>query len=127
MIKFHILLAIYAVHEVLMASILGWFAIPFSSGSGGTEECANHWTVALIFPASKVMLKILPARLQHYGNQELPDVQAGLQKEEEPEIKLPTFVGSSKKQESSRKNIYFCFLTMPKPLTVWVTTNCGKF
>ena len=77
-----------------MASILGWFAIPFSSGSGGTEECANHWTVALIFPASKVMLKILPARLQHYGNQELPDVQAGLQKEEEPEIKLPTFTGS---------------------------------
>ena len=93
MIKFHILLAIYAVHEVLMASILGWFAIPFSSGSGGTEECTNHWTVALIFPASKVMLKILPARLQHYWNQELPDVQAGLQKEEEPEIKLPTFAG----------------------------------
>ena len=93
MIKFHILLAVYAVHEVLMASILGWFAIGFSSGSGGSEECANHWTVALIFHANKVMLKILHARLQHYVNQELSDVQAGLEKEEEPEIKLPTFAG----------------------------------
>ena len=50
-----------------------------------------------------------------------------LEKAEEPEIECPTFAGSSKKQESSRKNIYFCLLTMPKPLTVWITTNCGKF
>ena len=55
-----------------------------------TKECSNHWTIALISHASKVMLKILHARLQHYTNQELPDVQAGFRKEEEPEIKLPT-------------------------------------
>ena len=50
-----------------------------------------------------------------------------LEKAEEPEIKLPTFVGSSKKQESSRKTSIFALLTMPKPLTVWFTINCGKF
>ena len=50
-----------------------------------------------------------------------------LEKAEEPEIKLPISVGSSKKQESSRKASTSALLTMPKPLTVWVTTNCGKF
>ena len=50
-----------------------------------------------------------------------------LEKTEEPEIKLPTSVGSSKKQESSRKISNSALLTMPKPLTVWITTNCGKF
>ena len=50
-----------------------------------------------------------------------------LEKAEEPEIKLPTSAGSSKKQESSRKTSVSALLTMPKPLTVWITTNCGKF
>ena len=50
-----------------------------------------------------------------------------LEKAEEPEIKLPTSTGSSKKQESSRKTFTFALLTMPKPLTVWITINCGKF
>ena len=59
--------------------------------------------MALISHTSKVMLKILQARLQPYVNHELPDVQAGFKKAEEPEIKLPIFAGSSKKQESSRK------------------------
>ena len=68
--------------------------------------------------ASKVMLKILQARLQHYVNCELPDVQAGLEKAGEPEIKLPTSAGSWKKQESSRKISISALLTMPKPLTV---------
>ena len=76
--------------------------------------------------ASKVMLKILQARLQQYMNHELPDVQAGFRKEE-PEIKLPTSAGSSKKQESSRKTSISALLTMLKPLTVWITINCGKF
>ena len=71
------------------------------------------------------MLKILQARLQQNVNYELPNVQAGLEKAEEPEIKLPTSIGSSKKQESSRKTST-ALLTMPKPLTVWITTNCGK-
>ena len=73
------------------------------------------------------MLKVLQARLQQYMNRELPDVQAGFRKAEEPEIKLPTAVGLLKKQESSRKTSISDLLTMPKPLTVWITTNCRKF
>ena len=64
------------------------------------------------------MLKILQARLQQNVNYELPNVQAGLEKAEEPEIKLPASVGSSKKQESSRKTSISALLTSPKPLTV---------
>ena len=73
------------------------------------------------------MLKILQARPQQYLNCELPDVQAGYRKGREPEIKLPTSAGSLKKQESSRKASTFALLTMPIPLTMWITTNCGKF
>ena len=62
-----------------------------------------------------------------YMNRERPDVQAGLEKAEEPETKLSTSAGSSKKQESSRKTSISALLTMPKPLTVWITTNCEKF
>ena len=64
------------------------------------------------------MLKILQARLQRYVNRELPDVQTGLEKAEEPEIKLPTSAGSLKKQESSRKTSISALLIMPMPLTV---------
>ena len=84
---------------------------------GNAKECSNYHTIAFISHASKVMLKILQAMLQHYVNRELPDVQAGFRKEE-PEIKLPTSIGSSKKQENSRKTSTSAFLTMPKPLTV---------
>ena len=69
------------------------------------------------------MLKILQARVQQYVNSELPDFKLDLEKVEEPEIKLPTSAGSWKKQESSRKTSISAFLTMPKPLTVWITTN----
>ena len=74
--------------------------------------------IALVSHASKVMLKILQARLQQYVNHELHDIQAGFIKTEEPEIKLPTSAGSWKKQESSRKTCISALLTMPKPLTV---------
>ena len=77
--------------------------------------------------ASKVMLKILQARLQYYVNCELPDVQAGFRKGRGPEIKLPISTGSSKKQESSRKTSISALLTMPKPLILWITINFGKF
>ena len=70
---------------------------------GNAKECSNYWTVALISHTSKVILKILQVRLQQYVNHVLPDVQAGFQKAEEPEIKLPKSTGSLKKQESSRK------------------------
>ena len=73
------------------------------------------------------MLKILQARLQQYVNRELPDVQAGFENAEEPEIKLPTSTASWKKQESSRKTSISALLTVPKSLTVWITINCGKF
>ena len=69
------------------------------------------------------MLKILQARLQQSMNRELPDVKLVLEKAEEPEIKLPTSAGSLKKQESSRKTSISALLTMPKPLTMWITTN----
>ena len=91
------------------------------------KECSNYHAIALISHVSKIMLKILQARLQQYMNYELPDVQAGLEKAEEPEIKLPTSAGSSKKQKSSRETSTSALLTMPKALTVWITTNCGKF
>ena len=73
------------------------------------------------------MLKILQARLQQYVNRELPMFKLVLEKAEEPEIKLPTSAGSWKKQESSRRTSISALLTMPKPLTVWITINCGKF
>ena len=69
------------------------------------------------------MLKILQARLQQYMNRELPDVQAGFRKGRGTETKLPLSAGSWKKQESSRKTSMSALLTMPKPLTVWITIN----
>ena len=94
---------------------------------GNAKECSNYRTVALISHNSKVMLKILQARLQQYLNVSFQMFNLNLEKAEEPEIKLPTSSGSSKKQESSRKISTFALLTIPKPLTVWMTTNCGKF
>ena len=94
---------------------------------GNAKECSNYCSIALISHTSKVMLKILQARLQQYVNHKLLDVQAGFRKAVEPEVKLSISIGSSKKQESSRKTSISALLTMPKPLTVWVTINCGKF
>ena len=85
-------------------------------------------TIALISHASKVMLKILQARLQQYVNHELPDVQAGFRKGRGTRDQIANIPGSSKKQESFRKKTSIsALLTMPKPLTVWITKNCAKF
>ena len=73
------------------------------------------------------MLKILQARLQQYVNMNFQMFKLDLEKVEEPEIKLPTSTESLKKQESSRKTSISALLTTPKPLTVWITINCGKF
>ena len=73
------------------------------------------------------MLKILQARLQQYVNLNIQMFKLDLEKAEEPEIKLPTTTGSLKKQESFRKVSTFALLTTPKHLTVWITTNYGKF
>ena len=94
---------------------------------GNAKECSNYCTSALISHASKVMLKILQARLQQHVNCELPDVQAGLEKAEDYEIKMSTSTGSLKKQESSRKTSISALLTMPNSLTVWIPIKCGKF
>ena len=94
---------------------------------GNAKECSNYHTIALISHASKLMLKILQARHLQYVNLERPDVQAGFRKGRGTRVKLPTSAGSWKKQESSRKTSISASLTMPKPLTVWITINCGKF
>ena len=94
---------------------------------GNAKECSNYVTMALISHASKVMLKILQARLQQYVTVNFLMFKLVLEKAEEPEIKLPTSTGLSIKQESSRKTSISALLTMPKPLTVWITINCGKF
>ena len=90
---------------------------------GNAKECSNYGTIALISHASKVMLKILQARLQEYVNRELPDVQAGFRKGRGTRDQIANIAGSWKKQESSRKASISALLTMPKPLTVWITIN----
>ena len=87
----------------------------------------NAQTTAQLHSHSKVMLRILQARLQQYVNVNFLMFKLVLEKAEEPEIKLPTSAGSWKKQESSRKTSISALLTVPKPLTVWITINCGKF
>ena len=73
------------------------------------------------------MLKILQARLQQYMNHELPDVQADFRKGRGTRDQIANIRWIIEKQESSRKTSISALLTMPKPLTVWITTNCGKF
>ena len=94
---------------------------------GNAKECSNYHTIALISHASKVMLKILQARLQQYVNRELPDVQAGFRKGRGTRDQIANTCWVIEKQESSRKTSISALLTMPKPLTVWITINCGKF
>ena len=94
---------------------------------GNAKECSNYCTIALISHGSKVMLKILQARFQQYVNCELSDVQAGFRKGRGTRDQIANTAGSSKQQESSRKTSVSALLTMPKPLTVWITKKCGKF
>ena len=94
---------------------------------GNAKECSNYHTIAFISHASKVMLKILQARLQQYMNRELPDIQAAFRKGRGTKDQIATSAGSWKNQEIFRKTYISALLTMPKPLTVWITINCGKF
>ena len=93
---------------------------------GNAKECSNYHTIALIPHASKVMLKILQARLQQYVNRELPDVQGGFRKDRGTRDQIADICWIIEKAREFQKNISFC-LTMPKPLTVWIKINCGKF
>ena len=97
------------------------------SKKDNAKECSNYDTTALISHASKVMLKILQARLQQYMNRELPDVQAGFRKGRETRDQIANIRWIIGKAREFQKNIYFCFIDYAKPLTVWITINCGKF
>ena len=94
---------------------------------GNAKECSNYCTIALISHTSKVMLKVLQVRLQQYVNSELPDVQAGFRKGGGTRDQIANICWIMAKQENSRKTSISALLTMPKPLTVWITINCGKF
>ena len=82
---------------------------------------------ALISQASKVLLKLLQARLQQYMNCELPDVQAGFRRGRGTRDQIANICWIIKKVREFQKNIYFCFIDYAKALTVWMTINCGKF
>ena len=88
---------------------------------GNAKECSNYCTIALVSHTSKVMLKILQARLQQYVNHELPDVQAGFRKGRGTRDQIANIRWIMEKTSIS------ALLNMPKPLTVWITINCGKF
>ena len=93
--------------------------------NGNAKECSNYCTIVLISHSSKVMFKILQARLQQYINHKLPDVQAGFRKGRGTRDQIPNIWWVIKKA-SSRKTLISALLTIPKPLTVWITINCGK-
>ena len=94
---------------------------------GNTKECSNYRTIALISHTSKVMLKILQARLQQYVNHELPDAQAGFRKGRGTRDQIANIRWIMEKAREFQKTSISALLTMPKPLTVWITINCGKF
>ena len=100
------------------------FSFPKKSNA---KECSNYCTIALISHASKVMLKILQARLRQYVNRELPDVQAGLRKGRGTKDQIANIQWIIEKARQFQKTSTSALLTMPKPLIVWITTNCGKF
>ena len=93
---------------------------------GNAKECSNYHTTALISHASKVMLKILQARLQQYMKHELPDVQVGLSKGKGIRDQIANIRWIIKKAREFQKNIYFCFIDYAKAF-MWITINCGKF
>ena len=94
---------------------------------GNVKECSNYCITALISHASKVILQIFQARPQQYMNQELPDVQAGFRKGRGTRDQIANICWVIKKVREFQKTSTSALLTMPKPLTVWITINCGKF
>ena len=94
---------------------------------GNAKECSKNHTIALISHACKVMLKILQARLQQYMNHELPDVQDSFRKDRGTKDQIVNICWIIKKAKSTRKTSTSALLTLQKPLTVWITINCGKF
>ena len=99
---------------------------------GNAKECSNYHTIALISHASKVMLKILQARLQQYVNHELPDVQAGFRKGRGTTYQITNICWIMKKAREFQKNIYFCFIDYAKAFDcvdhnkLWNSERDGK-
>ena len=94
---------------------------------GNAKDCSNYLTIALISHASKLMLKILQARLQQFMNLEVPNVQAGFRTGKGIRDQIANIHWIIKKARQFQKTSTSALLTMPKPLTVWITINCGKF
>ena len=94
---------------------------------GNAKEWSNYCTITLVSHTSKLMLKILLARLQQYMNHELPDVQAAFRKGRRTKNQIASICWIIKKARVVQKNIYFCFIDYAKPLALWITINCGKF
>ena len=97
---------------------------------GNAKECSNYHPIALISQASKVILKILQARLQQFMNHELPDVQGGFRKGSRTRDKITIIERArefQKNKQTNKQTSISASLTIPKPLTVWITTNCAKF
>ena len=110
--------------------VTGLEKVSFHSNSkkGNAKECSNYCTIALISHTRKAMLKVLQARFQQYVNRELPDVQAGFRKvrgARDQTVNICWII--EKAREFQKKTSISALLTMPKPLTVWITINCGKF
>ena len=93
---------------------------------GNAKQWSNYRTITLISHTSKIMLKISKPGFNSTWTMNFQIFKLDLEKAEEPEIKLPTPVGSSEKQENCRKTSTSALLTMLKPLTVWITTHCGN-
>ena len=98
-----------------------------SPKKGNAKECSNYHTVALTSHASKVMLKIFQGRLQQYVNCEFPDVQAGFRKGRGTRYQIVNICWIIEKSRGLQKKSTSALLTKRKPLTVWITMNCGKF
>ena len=110
--------------SVLPMNIQDWFPLGLTgliSLKGNAKECSNNHTVALISHASKVMLKILQVKLQQYMNREFSDAQAGFRKDRGTWYQIANIRWIIEKASTSAS------MTKPKPLTLWITTNCGKF
>ena len=100
---------------------------PSDTVGGNAKDCLNYATIALISHTSKVMLKILQGRLQQCVNCELPDVQVGFRKGRGARDQIANICWIIEKAREFQKKSTSALLTMPKPLTVWITINCGKF
>ena len=94
---------------------------------GNAKECSNYCTIALLSYANEVMFNILHTRLQQYMNHELPGIQAGFRKGRGTRDQIASILWITEKAKSSRTASTSALLTTPKPLTVWIKTNCGKF